>query len=108
MLLALTGAEVAGSLSALPPGRVIIRPLAGNVLTVSIAKLKIKIKRKNAEGIWDPCETVVVSIEQGWPFLFSTLDTVLLKLCKLHCTCNCMLSTPPPLNKILFSVLVQT
>ena len=47
----------------------------------------------------------VVSIEQGGPFLFSTLDTVLLKLCKLHCTCNCSM---PSTNKILVPVLVHT
>ena len=44
-----------------------------------------------------------VSIEQGWSFLFSTLDTVLLKLCKLHCTALAIV-----LNKILFPVLVHT
>ena len=54
------------------------------------------------QKVYGTLVTVVVSIEQGWPFLFSTFDTVLLKLCKLHCTCNSTLPTPPPpLNKIL-------
>ena len=48
------------------------------------------------QKVYGTLVTVVVSIEQGWSFLFSTFDTVLLKLCKLHCTCNCMLSTTPP------------
>ena len=51
------------------------------------------------QKVYGTLVTVVVSIEQGW--LFSTFDTILLKLCKLHCTCNSTLPTPPPLNKIL-------